>query len=212
MPPKIIPMNQIRLVFLVLLLNSLAFCQSSDPNKQVDEGTVTGERYESKEVGWTIVIPKEYKITSKDAVEASNKRGQQMLEKSTDIQVNTDSLKQLINFGKDKFNNFGASSQPFRESYPGEYGENAVSLGALIYETFTSQGIKCDTSSGRETFAGLEFYAFRSTIYSPSGKPILYQVMYNRLINGLDFAVNINYNNEKDKKVLMEAWEKSKFK
>ena len=58
---------------------------------------------------------------------------------------------------------------------------------------------------------GLEFHTYEFTIYSPEGDIILNQIMYSRLINGLDFGVNINNNNESDKKEMLDVWLNSKF-
>jgi hypothetical protein len=35
--------------------------------------------------------------------------------------------------------------------------------------------------------------------------------MYSRLINGYDFGANINYNNDDDKKIMVDAFKNSKF-
>lgn len=205
-------MNFTRL-FPILLLTLAIACQSEpkDPNKQIDEGTVTGESYTSKELGWTIEIPKGYTVTSKDLVEAQQEKGLKMIEKGTGAQVSTESLKQLIGFTKDKFNNFGSTSQPVHESYPGEYQENSKQLINIIYQAFASQGIKADTSSGKETIQGLEFNALYTKIYSPQGKVVLNQILMSRLHKGYDFGININYNNEEDKEILLQVFRNSKF-
>jgi hypothetical protein len=205
-------MNFTRL-FPILLLTLAIACQTTpkDPNAQIDEGTVTGETYTSKELGWTIEIPKGYTVTAKDLAQAQQEKGLKMIEKATDNQVITDSLKQLIGFMKDKFNNFGSTSQPVQESYPGEYQENSKYLSTIIYQTFASQGIKADTATGKETIQGLEFNALYTKIYSPQGKVILNQIMLSRLHKGYDFGVNINYNNEEDKEILVKAFRNSKF-
>lgn len=205
-------MNFTRL-FPILLLTLAIACKSEpkDPNKQIDEGTVTGETYTSAELGWTIEIPKGYTVTSKDLVQAQQEKGLKMIEKGAGAQVNTDSLKQLISFTKDKLNNFGSTSQPVHESYPGEYQENSKQLSTIIYQAFASQGIKADTSTGKETIMGLEFNAIYTKIYSRTGDVILNQIMMSRLHKGYDFGININYNNEEDKEILLKAFRNSKF-
>jgi hypothetical protein len=200
-------------ILVTFLFTLLLACQSTpkDPNAQVDEGTVTGETYTSKELGWTIEIPKGYTVTSKDLAQAQQEKGLKSIENATNTQVSTDSLKQLIGFMKDKFNNFGSTSQPVQESYPGEYQENSKYLSTIIYQTFAAQGIKADTSTGKVTIQGLEFNALYTKIYSLAGKVILNQIMLGRLHKGYDFGVNINYNNEEDKEILLKAFRNSKF-
>ena len=63
-----------------------------------------------------------------------------------------------------------------------------------------------------EKIDGLDFHKYSFTIYSPDGEIILNQIMYGRLINGFDFGVNINYNNNKDRDELLKVFKNSKFK
>ena len=106
---------------------------------------------------------------------------------------------------------FTSTSEPFKEEFPGEYQQNSKALNEILYNTFVDQGIKTDSTSGKETIQGLEFNTFYTTIYGPNGKVILNQILYSRLINGYDFGVTINYNNEQDKKTMIDALKKSKF-
>ena len=197
----------------ILIIHSLVImsCGQVDPNKQIDEGNVKGEIYESKEIGWSIEIPKDWKIISKDKVEAHDEKGKGLIEKSTGLEIDTKALKHLIGFQKDQFNIFTSTSEPFKEEFPGEYQQNNKALNEILYKTFVDQGIRTDSASGKETIQGLEFNAFYTTIYAPNGKVILNQILYSRLINGYDFGVNINYNNDQDKKTMIDALKKSKF-
>lgn len=196
---------------LISIILFFCSCDHVDPNKQIDEGKVKGTLYESKEIGWSIEIPKEWKIISKDQVEANDEKGKNAIEKSTGQQIDTKALKHLISFQKDQFNTFSSTSEPFKEEFPGEYQQNSKFINEILYNTYTSQGIKADTASGKEIIQGLEFNAFYAKIYGPDGKLILNQILYSRLINGYDFGVNINYNNDQDKKIMMNAFLKSKF-
>lgn len=196
---------------LISIILFFCSCDHVDPNKQIDEGKVKGTLYESKEIGWSIEIPKDWKIISKDQVEANDEKGKNAIEKSTGQQIDTKALKHLISFQKDQFNTFSSTSEPFKEEFPGEYQQNSKFINEILYNTYTSQGIKADTASGKEIIQGLEFNAFYAKIYGPDGKLILNQILYSRLINGYDFGVNINYNNDQDKKIMMNAFLKSKF-
>jgi len=40
---------------------------------------------------------------------------------------------------------------------------------------------------------------------------LLNQITYNKLINGYDFGISINYNTETDKEILINAFKNSKF-
>lgn len=198
--------------FLILSLLILMSCAQKDPNKQIDEGNVKGEIYKSSEIGWTIEIPKDWSIVSKDKVQENEQKGQEALEKTAGQKIDLASLKHLISFQKNKFNFFASTSEPFKEAYHGEYLKNNKSIRELIYQTYVDNNIKADSSSGKEMIDGIEFNTFYTTIYAPDGKVILNQILYSKLINGHDFGVNINYNNENDKKVMVDAFKNSKFK
>ncbi len=82
----------------------------------------------------------------------------------------------------------------------------------MIFDAYVGKGIKADTSTGKEIISGLDFYTFYAKIYGSDGKIILNQVLYSRLINGHDFGVSINYNNDKDKNDMLNAFKQSTFK
>jgi hypothetical protein len=130
-----------------------------------------------------------------------------------DAEIDYSGLKNLISLQKDLFNIFQSTSEPFKVEYEGEWEENSAALKEIIYLTYLDQGIKADSSATTtEVIDGLEFQKYSFTIYSPNGKLILGQIMYSRLINGFDFGVNINYNNDKYRDELLMAFRNSKFK
>lgn len=122
-------------------------------------------------------------------------------------------LKNLLSLQKDKFNVFQSTSEPFDVEYEGQWEETNAAVKSIIYSTYEDQGIKADSSiTTIEKIDGLDFYKYSFTIYSPDGEIILNQIMYGRLINGFDFGVNINYNNNKDRDELLKVFKNSKFK
>lgn len=195
----------------VSLALSLLACTKADPNKQVDEGKVQGDVYTSAEIGWTIHIPDGWSVVSKDKREESSEKGMEAIGETYGGDLDYSGLKHLISFQKDQFNIFQSTSEPFELEYEGEWEENNVALRELIYTTYINQGLTVDTSSSTQSIDGLEFATFHVAIYGSEGDVILYQDLYSRYINGLDFGVNLNYNNEENKKIMMTAWENSKF-
>jgi len=202
---------KIKFTFL-LFLTVLISC-NTDPNKQIDEGKITKNSYHSKEIGWTMEIPKGWNVTHKSVLDKGTKKGLDALNKTAGIEIDASGLKQLLNFQKNKFNIFQSTSEPFKLEYEGEWEENNAGLKELIYSTYLQLGMKTDSTETKVVkIDGIDFQSYKFTIYSPKGDIILNQIMYSRLINGLDFGININYNNEPDKKEMLEAWINSKFK
>jgi len=197
--------------FQVLLIFILVSCGQTKEQKNPDEGKITGNTYVSEEIGWSIQIPEDWELTTKEVVEALDQKGKTALEDELGQDIDTKALKHLLGFQKDKFNNFSATSEPFTEEFPGEYQQANRQLNEIIFNAFKSKGIKADTSTGKVSIDGIDFNVLYSTIYAPDGTVILNQILYSKLINGFDFGVNINYNNPKDKETLTNAFYKSKF-
>lgn len=192
---------------------SLTSCGQVDPNKNIDEGKIEDNIYTSQEIGWTLEIPKGWTVIDKAITKETNEKGLKAIEETIDEKVDYSSLKNLISFQKNKFNIFQSSSEPFKLEYEGEWEENNANLKDIIFSTYENQGIKVDSSATKiVTIDGLDFQSYSFTIFSPKGDVILRQIMFSRLINGFDFGVNINFNNEKDKNELLKVFMNSKFK
>ncbi|NER15907.1 hypothetical protein [Spongiivirga citrea] len=203
-----------RITFPLLALTIiLSSCRQIDPNKQVDEGTVEKNSYSSKEIGWSITIPNNWNVISKEQTDKYQEKGLDAMGELVEGEIDVSGLRNLIGFEKDRFNIFQSTSEPFQLEYDGEWQENNAGIKELIYNAYRQQGIKADsTATTVEKIDGLDFLSYTFTIYAPNGDVILNQIVYSRLINGFDFGVNINYNNDSDKKEMMDAWLGSKFK
>ncbi|AXP81162.1 hypothetical protein CJ739_2081 [Mariniflexile rhizosphaerae] len=200
-----------RIYILSILTSIFLISCKTDPNKQVEEGTVQEDIYHSKEIGWTIEIPKGWNVTQKEIVKERENKGLKAINEANGIDYDASGLKQLISFQKDRFHIFQSSSEKFELEYEGEYEENKKMVKEMLYEMYATRGIKVDTISSKEKIDNLEFDLFHITIYGPKGDVILYQDLYCRYINGFDFGVNLNYVNENEKTELMKVWKNSKF-
>jgi hypothetical protein len=206
-------MKKIIYTILTGLVITMTSCTQTDPNKNIDEGKVEDNTYTSKEIGWTIEIPKGWTVTDKDKIKEINEKGLKVMEETIDGEIDYSKLKNLIAFQKNQFNTFHSTSEPFVLEYEGEWEENNSALKGIIYTAYLNQGIKVDSSSTTiETIDGYDFIKYSFTLYSPKGDVFLNQIMFSRLINGFDFGVNINYNNDKDRDELLKAFRNSKFK
>jgi len=201
---------KIKLLVLLILI-TLSSCKT-DPNKQIDEGKITKNTYHSDEIGWTMNIPKGWDVTHRSILNKRSKKGLDIIKESTGLEYDDSQLKQLLNFQKNMANTFQSTSEPFYIEYDGEWEDNNAAIKELIYNLYTEKGIKTDTTITKiANIDGLDFHYFTITLYKPNGNVLLKQRMYSRLINGFDFGVNINYNNEEYKNEMLEAWLNSKF-
>ena len=201
------------IIVVTIVITTLVSCGKADPNQQVDEGTVKNNIYTSEEIGWSIEIPENWTVIDKEQAKANVEKGSKVIEETIEGEIDYSELKNLIGFKKNQFNIFQSTSEPVVEEYEGEWEVNNELLKGIIYNTYLNQGIKSDTSATTiEKINGLDFKKYSFTIYSPNGEVIIEQIVYSKLINGYDFSVNINYNNEEDKDVMMNAWKNSRFK
>lgn len=200
-------------LFLTLTIGTaLSLCSCKEPAKKTDEGEIREQEYFSKEIGWTIEIPQGWTVNDLEKTKESADRGMKAIQESTNTEIDYSELKNLITFQKNQSNLFQSSSEPFKPEYEGEWEEHLQYVKALAYETYENRGIKADSSETTiEKINGLDFHTFSYTIYGPKDEVILKQILYSRLINGFDFGVNINYNNENDRDVMLKAFKNSKF-
>ncbi|WP_298512836.1 hypothetical protein [uncultured Kordia sp.] len=201
-----------QLFFLSICLLVFA-CKEVDPNKQIDEGYVSDQVYTSKEIGWQILIPNGWDIVTKEQSDQYSERGKEIFKEGLGVEIDDSQLKDLISFKKNQFNIFISSSEPFKEDFEGEWEQNNADLKYYLYEMFKNNGVNVDsTATTTVRIDGLDFKRYGFTIKKTSGEVILNQLMYIKLINGHSFSVNINYNNERDKKVMLKALFDSQFR
>jgi len=203
----------IKNTFILLALILCAFsCKELDPNNQIDEGNIANSIYKSREIGWQMEIPKGWDIVSMEETDAFQKKGEDLLQPMVDGVIDGSQTRNLLSFKKNIFNMFQSTSEPFEIEYEGEWEETNIALKELIEDTFAQQGIKVKPSViTNEIIDGLEFKRYTFTIYDQNDKVILNQIMYSRWIDGFDFGVNINYNNEDSKNEMLTAFRNSKF-
>lgn len=195
-----------------MTLAFLTACGNSDPNPSIDEGIGEHNVYTSSEIDWSIKIPDGWAVVSKDRLEDLDKMGLEAIENVVDGQVDYSGLKHLIGFSKNEFNMFQSTIEPFELEYPGEWEENNVALKALVLTALKEKGIRAEASEiSNESIKGLDFQKYEITIYDHRDQVILNLLMYSRLINGFDFAINISSNNPNHKNTMLKTWKNSHF-
>lgn len=194
------------------LLLVLTACGEQNPNEQVDEGQFDQRTFTSEEIGWQITIPEGWMIVTKEEAEYRERKGQELIEKSTGQNFDISMLKKLVSFQKDQFNVFQSTTDPFEEEFEGEWSQNNLIVREILLQAYQDNGIKAEASDlETEIVDGLEFNKLTIKITSPDNSFVMHQIMYNRLIHGLEFGVNINYVDQDLGHEMLEAWRASKF-
>lgn len=193
---------------LIFTLSVLSGCTSTSPKEE----KITLNSYTNTEIGWTVEIPSGYKLTSQSKRNADDQKGKEAIEKVYGGELKKDSIRHLVGFMKNQFNSFDSTIEQYEESTDGEYVANQILIRNLIYDTYHKQGIKVDTSSTNINLKGLPFNAFYIKIFGPNGDVVLNQMMFSKILKGYDFSVQINYNNEEDKRTLLSAFMNASFR
>lgn len=198
----------------LLLLSALFNFGCNGSNKQEHQAVTSAKKanlFENKAIGWTIAIPEGFKSLSENRVQQNEQQGKEAIKNASGQNVTTDQLIHLLNFQKNQFNSFSATLEPFDESKDGDYLKRNQDVKKLIFDTYKNLKIKADSSSFKNTFAGQVFNGFLVKIYGPNGDIVMHQIMLSQLRKGYDFGVNINYNNENDANLMLDALKNSKF-
>jgi hypothetical protein len=194
------------MILFTLIVLTLHGCNTQ--NRKLEEYKV----YEDPETGWITRYPASYHTMTDEEMTKLEQKGLSAMEETLDQEIDT-SHKNLLWLSKDQFNSFTSNSQSYDSLVDGPYKESQEFVYLALEETYNSQGIQFDASYGSARIDGLEFSTAEYTVYTPDRKKVLLnQVIYDRLINGnISLTLNINYNNDKDKAILLDVINSSKF-
>jgi hypothetical protein len=192
--------------FLILFL---AGCGNRSNNSETD--SLSGEKYENKELGWSIEIPEGWEVISTERLQEQTQKGLDHVSETVGAKIDASEIKYLVGFQKDEYNSFQSTIEPFNEGEDGSWEETQALVREVLYDTYSYKGIKTDTATSIETIDGLAFQRFRIDVYSPLGNVVLTQDLYSRLINGYSLGIVLNYNNEGDREILKKILNNSRF-
>ncbi|HEX7845116.1 MAG TPA: hypothetical protein VF476_04890 [Chitinophagaceae bacterium] len=186
----------------------------TDKQKELSSGILDPQNtYTAEEIGWSVQLPRGWDVLTKDALKKNTIKGAKLIEETTKTDIDASGLVQLINIRKDAFNSFLSTMERFDTTGVGTYEEYNQFVFDLIKQTYEGKGMNVKYQEGAEMINGIEFQTFETKLFSPDkSKVILYQKMFNRLINGYDFGMTMNYNNDTDKETLEEMVRSSRFR
>jgi hypothetical protein len=170
-----------------------------------------GKIYTFKEVGWTMILPSQFKVLDTTRVKQLNEKGKDLMEKSAGTPVDISSTHTLIT-AKKGMQYFTATITPFDPRKDGEYAAANKSVKDLVYKTFSDQmpDATLDTASDGVKVSGLDFDRYRLSV-ALKGKPLFTMFLLSRLYKGYDFGMNYLYTDELSKAQLESILTSSKF-
>jgi hypothetical protein len=203
--------KQILLTLFFVIALGYAFWLYKDDTKLVEAGYVESSNYTYPELGWTFKVPKGFQIDNVKEAERLEEKGLRYLEENKGLEIDNSKMQHLISFQKDQTNRFLSSANRLDSLDLLSYEQDRKEIYDMVYEAMLFKGFLGDTLIGNTTIAGIRFETFQMTIRNDQGKFLFEQLMFNALINGYDFLVIIYSNNLIDKRIMLDAFQNSKF-
>ncbi|WP_407428836.1 hypothetical protein [Arcticibacter sp.] len=178
----------------------------------IAQTTAAPKEIYNKDFDWTITIPENFEMVSREDWQKMQNRGAEAIENTIDGTVDNQA-KTIFVFNSDRFNYFESNYQPFDSTKDGNYLESHRAVQNVLYETFKAQmqNPRIDSLSSTETIDGLKFYVNKMIIYLPDDI-VMELLMYSHLFGTRDFTVNILTIDKNKQNVLLQAWRESKFR
>lgn len=195
------------LSFTLLLAGACGSPAKKDYSKEVDEGTFNGNTYTSQALGWTMEFPDNWIITTKSSLESLDERSKESVNDSTS---NMSGIKRTLAFQKNFDNNF----QSCWETFSGDetaYKRVLYNNHEMIYTNYLERNIYADTVGGTLKVDGITFDTYEVSL-NRNSEVFATQLLLNALIKGKYMTVTIAYNNDADKKKMLDLFKKSTFK
>ena len=191
----------------ILLIGILNACVIHQPDKKANILT-----YQNKDAGWSIEYPNGWKVLNDDDILKMEGNAKKALESTLNDSIKM-RHKNLIWFQKDGFNSFSSTLQLYDSVTDGPYAATQQALFETMLATYKNQGLQFQYKLSKELIDGLEFKTyFVKFLSSDKSKVILYQIIFDRLIDGNKaITLSINFNNDTDKKTLISIVNSSKF-
>ncbi|OAD19395.1 conserved hypothetical protein, secreted [Candidatus Thiomargarita nelsonii] len=203
-------MKYISTVAILIILNTPLVAFSKPPTSvELVEGQIVEGIYKNNRFGWEFPIPKGWKLLNKEEIKSLEGKGKKAIEETYDTEVAMSHVP-LLHLRKDQFNAFTSTAQAYQED--GDYRVEQEAIFDILKNTYLSRGITIDYYRSRETIGGLEFEVLHITMYSPDKQTVIVrQIMYDRLIGDSSLFISVMYNNDQDKKIILEALSNSRF-
>lgn len=193
--------------FSLLLVGACGGAAKKDYSKEVDEGTFDGNNYTSQALGWTMEFPDNWIVTTKSSLESMDERSKNASSDSSDMS----GIKRTLAFQKNFDNNF----QSTWEEFPGDeaaYKSRVSEIHTMIYDNYLSQRTSLDTVAGQLKVSGVTFDSYQVSLYDKYNKNFGNQLLLTSLVKGKFMTVTIAYNNDADKKKILDLFKGSTFK
>jgi hypothetical protein len=196
------------LTFALFLLGSCGAPAKKDYSKEVDEGTFSGNKFTSQALGWTMEFPDNWTITKKSSLESLDQRSKEITEDTTS---NMAGIQRTLAFQKNYDNNFQSTWEAFSEDEIA-YKRIISGIHKTIYTNYLDQRTPLDSVAGQLKVSGITFDTYQISLFDKNAKNFANQLLMTALVKNKFMTVTIAYNNDADKKKMLDLFKGSTFK
>lgn len=164
-------------------------------------------------VGWTLLLPTEFKILDSTENEELHSKGHKALKETVGVKTDMKRTKTLINAMKDRFSLFNSTIRPLNAEQIRNYGKSAQRVKDLTFEAMKAKSAnnQVDSISSSQIIDGLNFNKFTVTVSMPKNLTVT-MVILSKVHKGFDFGITYVYTNDITKGQIEEILNSSKFK
>lgn len=200
----IIPVLSIAL----FVLGACGGTTKKDYSKEVDEGTFDGNTFTSQALGWTMEFPDNWIVTTKSSLESMDERSKLA---TGDSVSEMSGIKRTLAFQKNYDNNFQSTWEEFSGD-EAKYKRIISNIHEMIYNNYLDQRTSLDSVAGKLKVGGVTFDTYQVSLFDRDNKNFANQLLLTALVKNKFMSVTIAYNNDADKKKILDLFKKSTFK
>jgi hypothetical protein len=177
-------------------------------------GQQTDTTYTFKQVGWTIILPGDFKVMTQTEDSLKKQQGVKLMEDANDFKADVSQTKTLISATKNQGNLFNATVTPFNTKVDGDFSVSNQSVKQILYKTLKDKmpDAKIDTVTNTRTIDGISFDDFHISVsIMGSVKPLFHMFLLSKYYKGYDFGITYIYMNDEIKNQIEKIINTSKF-
>ena len=200
------------ITYIIGLFILIISCQNLNSDKLIDKGETIDGVYRNDDLKWKINIPEEWIIIDNDEDDNLEKKALKSIEETADRKFDVSAVVDLIGFKKDDFNSFLSTAEPYGFNSESEFIENNSIVKRTLYQTYLNKNIALDSTKTKKiTINGVVFETYKFSVYDNFGSYLIHQEIFCGVVNGSYLFVNVNYNTDKNKNIIMNSWLNSLF-
>lgn len=181
----------------------------NNDNSEVEMGTLDGQKYTCKEIGWETSYPKDAAITPLSDLKSLKERTQRAAGQDP---KEDDGIKYLLSYDYDFNNSFQSTVQDFKGKSDADYTMARNGIHASAYENYYNNRIRVDSTAAKKTIGNVTFDVWTLNLYNEKAEAYAHQEMYTAVINGYFFSAVLAYDDKFYRSKMLPTITKAKYK